>query len=184
MRRFAPAVGARWLLAGIAVAGIHLGDVLQTRLTYSSPRADWTLDDPAAWWEICDWVSENTPADAVFITPRMAATFRWYTNRSEVVNRKDVPQDAAGLVAWWHRMEDLYRKPAAGDNPPEWRNSLATLDAARLCELGEKYGADYVVTSAYPVLPLRKVSPQNESYAVYQLAKRIRRPADPQPSKE
>ncbi len=177
-RRLVPAWGAGWLLLAIAAAGAHLGDVLQTRLTYPSPRADWTLDDPVAWWEICDWVSWNTPADAVFMTPRMAATFRWYTNRAEVCNRKDVPQDAAGLVGWWQRMEDLYRRPAEGDNPAEWRNSLATLGAAKLAELGDKYGADYVLTSAYPPLPLKKISPPNESYAVYRLPKRL--PNDPQ----
>ncbi len=46
---------------------------------------------------------ENTPTDAVFLTPRLAQTFRWYAERAEVVNRKDIPQDAPGIVEWWRR---------------------------------------------------------------------------------
>ncbi len=164
---------AAWLLLAIVVAGAHLGNVLYMRFTYPAPRTDWALedavDDPVAWWSICDWVVDNTPADAVFITPRMASTFRWYTGRAEVASWKDMPQDAAGLVAWRQRMEDLYWRPAHADQPAKWRRNFFSDEAKLLEELGRRYGADYVITAADPPLPLEKVSPAGERYAVYRL---------------
>ena len=40
-------------------------------------------------------IRPNTPPDAPFITPRLNVSFKWRTGRPEVVNRKDIPQDAA-----------------------------------------------------------------------------------------
>lgn len=186
-RRVAPVWSAGCLLLSICAAGTHVGDVLQTRLTYASPRSDWTLDDPESWWEICDWIAGNTPPDAVFLTPRMAATFRWYTNRAEVANKKDVPQDAAGLVQWWQRMEDLYSLPGdpqpatMSQPPPQWRASLVSLGEEQLVRLGRKYGAEFVVTAAYPPLRLPKISPPNETYAVYRLPAREATPESAAP---
>ena len=164
--------GPAWLLALLLAAGAHLGDVLYLRLVeleYPSPPADWSTEDPDAWREICRWARENTPPDAVFLVPRTSETFRWWTDRAEVVSRKDIPQDARGIIAWRERMVDLYWRPAAGNEPAGWRGSLASLGAERLAELGAKYDADYVVTSAYPPLRLRRVSPPNAAYAVYKL---------------
>jgi hypothetical protein len=179
--RARPGWGAIWLLALLLGAGAHLVDVLQFRLTYPSPRADWTVEDPEAWWEICDWARDNTPSDAVFMVPRMAATFGWRTDRAEVVNRKDIPQDAPGLVAWRQRIRDLYWREADKDGPADWRGSLAALGRDRLIELGAKYGADYVLTSAYPPVSLMRVSPPNAVYAVYKLPSRTANPAGKTP---
>ena len=51
----------------------------------------------------------NIPiADALFLTPRMSQTFRWYASRGEVVNWKDIPQDAKGIVEWWRRLGEIW----------------------------------------------------------------------------
>lgn len=183
----APGRGAAWLLLALAATGLHLGSVLQTRWTYVSPRSDWTLDDPEAWWQICDWISYNTPPEAIFVTPRMASTFRWYTGRAEVANKKDVPQDAASLVAWWQRMEDLYAWPRQPDQPLQWRASLVSLGEERLVEMAHKYGAEFIVAASYPPLHLQKISPPNDSYAVYRVPapgtkQPGRTPAEPAPT--
>ncbi len=152
-------------------AGCHLGDVVDRRWHNPRPPADDKIADLASWREICQWVGDHTPAEALFITPRTAQTFRWYAGRAEVVSRKDIPQDAAGIVQWWRRMNDVYRDRREGINPG-WYRSLSDLGPARLRELGEKYGADYVITDAQPPLALELVSPPNPSYAVYRLSHR------------
>ena len=64
-----------------------------------------------------------------------AHTFKWYSGRGDVAAWKETPQDAAGLVAWWERIQDIY---ATGRKPPQDRyyTSLADLGEERLRQLG------------------------------------------------
>ena len=77
--------------------------------------------------------------------PAPAFTFKWYAGRGEVVNWKETPQDAASLVDWWKRIQDIY---ATGNPPPQekYYMSLADAGAPKLQELAKKYEADYLVT--------------------------------------
>jgi hypothetical protein len=138
-------MGKWWLALVVVVVAFHLGDLVMTRLTPQPPRS-FKLADEAAWQAACDWIvqSGKIPPHATFITPRMCQTFQWDTGRNEVASWKNVPQDAADLVAWWQRMQDLY---ATGQPPPSvrWRESLAELGADRLRQLGMIYHADYVI---------------------------------------
>ena len=123
----------RWhdvaLAATMLAVGWHLGDLVVVRYEYSRPPADAPLADLAAWRDVCRWAATETPSDSVFLTPRLAQTFRWYAGRAEVVTRKDVPQDADGIVEWWRRMNRIQRAPPEYGAP--WYGSLAELGAAR-----------------------------------------------------
>ena len=104
----------------------------------------------------------------VFIVPRIAYTFKWYAGRGEVVNWKESPQDAANLVEWWQRIQNIY---GSGNPPPQDRycNSLADAGADKLRQLAEKYHADYIVTEITgPLLPL-PVAYSNDAFAVYEM---------------
>jgi hypothetical protein len=133
------------------------------------PRSD-RLPDCPAWRAACDWVAQphNIPPGAVFLTPRMAQTFRWYAHRAEVANFKDIPQDAVSIVAWWRRLQDIH---STGNEWPEerWYHSLADLGPQRLRELGKIYGADYAIMEL-PETPLPlPIVYQNRSYVIYRL---------------
>jgi hypothetical protein len=132
-------------------------------------RAD-KLQNFAAWLEVCRWVSDpsNTPPDARFLIPRTAYTFKWYAGRGEVVNWKEAPQDAAKLVEWWKRIQDIY---ATGNRPPldKYYTWLADAGVPRLRELARKYQANYLVTQvSIPALPL-PIAYQKGGYVVYRL---------------
>ncbi len=138
------------------------------------PRADKSMVY-SDWRDVCKWAGEHTDPGAQFITPRMACSFRWYAGRGEVVTWKDIPQNAAGIVAWWHRLTDLFAVGFAGgtDQPPaHWVESLAQLGPKRLAELAEKYHADYVILELFPDVPPLPLHPlyANASYAVYRFA--------------
>ncbi len=60
----------------------------------------------ADWKDVCRWIRENTPQDAVVWTPRGSWAFKWYAQRAEYVCRKDCPQNAAGIIEWNDRMND------------------------------------------------------------------------------
>jgi hypothetical protein len=179
--------GAPWLAAALALAmlgvGMHLGQVLWNRHLQPWPPADTAIVQVAGWprsWEesglaavadwraVCQWAATDTPPDAVFLTPRLAHTFGWYAGRSEVVNRKNLPQDAAGIVEWWRRLRHVYGTDD-GAGGARWRASLAEMKPEQLRALGREFGADYVITTASPPLALDRVGPANASFAVYRL---------------
>jgi hypothetical protein len=104
----------------------------------------------------------------LFIVPRTAQTFKWYAARGEVVDWKEMPQDAASLVEWSRRIKEIY---ATGNHAPqeEYFNSLADAGPARLRALAEKYHADYLVTQfGGKFLPLPVVY-HNGAYVIYKL---------------
>jgi hypothetical protein len=131
------------------------------------PRADKGVvyDD---WRDVCRWAAANTDSDALFLTPRMASTFRWYANRGEVVSWKDIPQNADGIVEWWRRLGDIW----GVGTPAGPIDSLALLGPKRLAELAGNYKAEYAIVQLLPNearLPL-KAAYENGSYAVYRLS--------------
>lgn len=157
--------------AVLLVAGVHLGKTTWRRHVHVRPPADASIANLEAWREMCQWAAAETPPGAVFLTPRLAQTFRWYAGRAEVVSRKDIPQDAAGIVEWWRRMNRVYRAPP--ESLDTWHLSLAELGSGPLQALGAEYGADYVITAAYPALNLERVGPINPSFAIYRLPPRL-----------
>jgi hypothetical protein len=131
-------------------------------------RSD-TKVDAAAWREICDWVTANTPADACFLTPRGAASLTWWTGRREVVGWKNSPQDARSLVEWRQRFVDCFSRDGSFAN---MERSTAALGAERLTTVAEKYDATHAIipvdVPGVDTLPFERLH-ANRGYAVYRL---------------
>jgi hypothetical protein len=176
LARTRPSVGRLWLAGLVFATGFNLVaqwshlplDVVWPGAAAVAPRADKSMAY-ADWRDVCRWTVDHTDPAARFLTPRMSCTFRWYAGRAEVVTWKDIPQNSAGIVAWWHRLLDIF---AVGtDLPPaHWVESLAQVGPKRLTELADKYGADYVILELLPDVPSLPLHPlyANASYAVYQ----------------
>ncbi len=166
-RRWAPL-----LLAGlIALPAWLLGSEVLHRARRPIPPADKKMQNLGDWQDVCQWAAEQTPPEALFLVPRHAATFKWRTGRAVVVNYKDVPQDAEHLVEWRRRLDDVYGRPTP-DDERRMVHSLSELGSARLKELAEQYGADYVVTTHYRPVSL-PVAYQNGTYVIYDLRRRV-----------
>src|SRR5205085_5429735 len=114
------------------------------------------------WHDICRAAKEATPRDARFLTPRMAQTFHWYAERADVVNWKDIPQDAESIVRWAKRMRDIHPADEEGTIP------LSEQETDDVRELAERYRASYVITFADPPLDL-PLQYSNRTYALYVL---------------
>lgn len=136
-------------------------------------RADRHVD-AAAWQEACGWIAEHTPKEAVFLTPRGAATFTWWTSRAEVVSWKNMPQDPESVVAWRQRIFDLF-SPEGNDSLKELERSTASLGEVRVSEVAERYGADHIVVPQKVIeqrgepLPSAERLYANDGYSVYRL---------------
>ena len=120
------------------------------------------------WLAVCDWIRVATPEDEVFFTPRHQQTFKWYAHRAEVVNWKDVPQDATSLIEWEKRFNDVY--------PSRLGRVRVTIQYVRLKQYRERYGVRFMVVDNRVTgkhLPLVKIYPtgnqENGTYSVYEL---------------
>lgn len=141
----------RGLAVAAALGGLgatHLAETVARRVAWPNAPADVMLADPVAWREITDWIAANTPPDAVFLVPHGSHSFKWRAGRAEVVTYKDIPQDAASMVEWRRRRTDVFQAGFDETGAPLWTPSLASLGANRLRELGERYGARFVLDEA------------------------------------
>jgi hypothetical protein len=166
----------RWatplLLAALVFSGLFLAAACQPRV--EALRAKEKLVPPADaksaqfvnWEKVCDWVAANTPPNALFLTPRLNQSFKWRTGRAEVVNKKDIPQDARGIVEWDRRLKDIYYLKENGVEQP--LDSIGVLGTDRVRELAEKYHADYVLMDRSQLLALPVVY-RNDEYVVYRI---------------
>lgn len=159
--------------------------ILQPRPTEDSARRSWFWQNESHppeeftaerwyrdWQAVCDWVAEQTPADALFLTPREQQTFKWYAGRAEIVNWKDVPQDAQGLLEWKRRMDLIYPS-----DKEHHRHDLAAFTDQELLDLAREFRAQYLIvdlTRAQRRIGLPQLYPQpaqqNSSFAVFRLS--------------
>ena len=118
------------------------------------------------WLAVCHWARSATPRDEIFLTPRHQQTFKWYAHRAEVVNWKDVPQDAESLKEWYRRFRHVFPR----------RATRVTIRYESLRAFRDQYGVRFMIVDrriAGPNLPLVKLYPldpeENGTYAVYEL---------------
>ena len=164
--RLTAAAVVAWAGIGIAWDGLGAAGLARFRV----PRAD--AGDSAEYWgwrRACQWIADpaHTSPDARFLTPMKVQTFKWYTGRSEVVNWKEMPQDARSIVRWRDMLYAIHEVDPDSDNP-QWYTALGDMGAVRLRRLGQQFAADYVLTERNPEVPLPLVY-QNEMYVVYRL---------------
>jgi hypothetical protein len=158
-----------WVILCITLAATHRSEYAIAKLFRPPARGDkqGRVASAADWHDVCAWVAGHTPADATFLTPRLAQTFTWHAGRGQVVSWKDIPQDAKAIVEWWRRIKEVY-----GTRDPtwqgEWFDSLSLRNPAVLGRLGEKYQAEFLITESAPKLDLQLIY-ANRSYAVYSL---------------
>ncbi len=136
------------------------------RLDSVSPSPQDAYED---WLRVCRWVDQTLPRDEVLLTPRYQQSFKWYAQRAEVVNWKDVPQDARSLIRWYQTFHDVF--------PKRLGSTRVTIRYRDLIHLRESYGARFLIVDrrvSGATLPLVRVYPTdeeepNETYAVYRL---------------
>jgi hypothetical protein len=153
---------------GLAVVASAWYPITAYATRYVNPvsASDSKVADYPAWVQVCDWVATNTPPNSLFMTPRLNLSFKWRTGRPEVVNRKDIPQDAAGIVAWHDRLKDIYTAQFGGMDQSV--DSVGALGDDRVRELAKKYHAKYVLSDRGQLLSL-PIAFENEEYVVYRV---------------
>lgn len=153
----------------LLIPGCYLWKTTATRLGRGNPPADVKVTGYPEWVKACDWIAANTPPDALFLTPRLNCSFKWRTGRPEVVNRKDIPQDARNILIWYQRLKDIYYPTIGTVEQPI--DSIGGLGDERVLELAKKYHASYALSDRSQLLKL-PVAYKNDEYVVYRFEDR------------
>ena len=73
-----------------------------------------TQDLTSAWQDMCIWIRQHTPQEALVISPPVEfANFSWLSERATIAKYKLLPQNEAGVLSWYKRLNDL----SGGTNP-------------------------------------------------------------------
>jgi hypothetical protein len=92
---------------------------------------------------LCGWVKASTPIDALLLTPPDEEGIRLACQRSIVADWKLTPVVPADILRWYERIELVTgRKPFRHEAELA---GYATLDASRVHQVREAYGADFWV---------------------------------------
>ena len=152
-------------------------DRAEKRLNPNYPRTVLypSINNYHAWREMCGWIAENTPEDAVFLVPRRDESFKWYAKRANVSTWKEMPQDAESLVKWYETMTDCYSLNLTEEERQKISDRYAsylsliikTKTREELIALQEKYGFSYIVSEERPELDL-PILHRTDFYILYQ----------------
>lgn len=126
-------------LRQIAMGLIPILPLWQSWHSREAAPAGYTAEQFNDWRKACNWLRENTPKDALILTPRESSGFKWFAERAEYVCYKDCPQDAAGILTWNKRLWLLH----------DWTlqsSSDALYDNRDLRILRAKTDCDFIVT--------------------------------------
>jgi hypothetical protein len=152
-------------VAALLVVALTLGWLLPD--LYTQRHSDRRRD---TWKQVQDWARENTPADALFLTPPGETGFRVFSERGIAGEWKDGTQQFFAnrfAVEWWERMHAL------GGQAEGYHQ----LGQSRLLERGRRYGARHAVCWSGTSLELPRLY-ENADWIVYELRERPP-PADP-----
>lgn len=171
LRRPAPRAAQLATAVVVLVCAAHLMRITAERWRMPFPPGIARMHDPVAWVAACDWIRDHAPPDAMCLIPRHAQSFKWYASRADVVNWKDIPQDARSVIQWFARVKDVFATVNIDGeryilgSPEQW-------GAVRALQVAHKYDADYIVARSEPPLGLREVfaatsDPERPGYSVY-----------------
>ena len=145
----------------LALAGIILLITAGIVFRYLPPLGQGNLIDPAGnnletkgyselgaeGDEIAFYARQNTPEDAVFLTPPTWGAFRVRTRRAIVVDFKAFPFSDLGMQEWYQRLTASYGESAqmGFEMIDDLNAHYAAIDDATLLALQDKYGFRYAV---------------------------------------
>ena len=122
-----------------------------------------------SWVNICSWVKENTPVEAVFLTPPGEEGFTYLASRSNIGDFKTNPDGPQYLAAWYERLKDLsggnLTKGKGFENLALLNRAFASLSKNQLIETGKKYNATYAVLPTKSIAEMQTLY-ENDKYKV------------------
>ena len=143
-----------WFLFIVFLAAVWRSHTMTETNRYS-------LADRGDWLDVCEWIDQNLPPDALVQSPTNGWAFKWFAKRAEYVSFKDCPQDAAGIVEWNRRLNFLQKWF-------EQKYSDEYYSSTEMKEFRELTGISHLLTDRIGPLELEPVY-RNGTFQVYDL---------------
>ncbi|GAB4546945.1 MAG: hypothetical protein Tsb0014_41560 [Pleurocapsa sp.] len=106
------------------------------QVTFKLPR-----DDDSDLIRIARRLNETSNTDALVLVPPSDLKFRFFSQRSIVFTDKSFPFTDRGILEWWDRYQTIVGKVTTDLNLAYQSHS-----SAELMEIGNNYGADYILS--------------------------------------
>jgi hypothetical protein len=117
------------------------------------------------------WISENTPEEAVFLIDPLLNEFYVYANRADFVSFSHPPQSAAEILEWYRRLTLINgnQEPSIPPDKGQMQENYANLDAATIQQLANEYGVSFYLGSADKQLPFTLYY-QDDNFTLYKIS--------------
>ncbi len=100
------------------------------------------------WREMTEWIRNQTPQNAVFLSPPWLNIFWIDAERAQVVNFKRAPHNYQ-MIEWRHRLEIVNRGPITARSyhiMDELKRNYPNLSLHEIEAIRDRYGASYYLT--------------------------------------
>jgi hypothetical protein len=150
--RMRPALGkkgALGVISGVAYVAGSAGPAAALLLTVAPTVR--SLPEKSTIWkginkderELCAFMRDKTPKDALFVSPPAVETLRFHSQRAIIADWKSNPIVPGEMLEWYRRMGQLTGRPRFSG----WSDlgGYEAMDAGRLAALRAEYHPDYVI---------------------------------------
>jgi len=164
-----------WVWLPLLFGAIALYQFVPDRLAHARAHSTLLKEDGGRNDDLYRWLREESPKDAIFLTPPDLDGARFLGQRAIVVDWKAVPLIPTELLGWYERLCDVTGREVKGSGDLAGYGSI---DPERLSLIVSKYHPEYVVLRRgaerrFPDLP---VVYQNSGYFVLKI---VDRPGQP-----
>jgi hypothetical protein len=120
-----------------------------------------------------EWISKNTPKQAIFLVDPTESYFYIYAQRAMLVSWKHSPQSAGPILEWYKRIELCNRNANlaegnSNDSAQEIQTNFYKLDQTQIQQIANLYGTNYYVGLADQQLTFQRVY-SDSVYAIFKI---------------
>jgi hypothetical protein len=160
------------LLPPIIIGFLIVMMVQQTNRVLSSYHAS-LHPNPPVILSTLNWISKNTPKQAIFLVDPSESDFYIYAQRAMVVSWKSSPESAGEILEWYKRIKLLNGNVDLDNNrgyaaSQELQSNFYKLNASQVQQIAKLYRINYFLGLSTQNFPFERVY-SDSTYAVYKV---------------
>jgi hypothetical protein len=173
LRGFLPALQAiLWRVFPIIFIAVTIVNSFQSLHRLQAEFRDSRQPNSDPMLSTLEWISENTPQQAIFLVDPSLSDFYLHAQRAMFVSWKHTPHSAAEILEWYERITlcngNRVPEKRGYDSLEELRTDFYTLDEDQISQIARLYGISYYLGLTDQQLGFERVY-SNSSFAVYRV---------------
>lgn len=119
-----------------------------------------------------EWISENTPKDAIFLVDPTMSDFYIYAQRAMFVSWRHSPQSAADILEWYKRIKlsngNRYPNKSGFSSQKELRTNFYHLDDDQIRQIANSYRISFYLGLPHQQLTFERIY-SNSCFTIYKV---------------